>query len=276
MAKKKVTTTVEEEVVPEETPEIDYKEVHDNDLKDIASNDTKVEEPIVEDKKEDKPEETPDTPAIDPEQIKADAVKEATDATTKKILDALSPETTSDEKTDILADAPWKAENRTPSYDEALEFLANKVEANFEAKQQAKVEEALQNEEDQKAAEQANLDNFNTYTDELLGDLYNSGKLPKIVNAEDENDAGVKARVALFQTMADVNTKRVQENKQPIYSIKEIFYEHYQSPTAQPAGADAPINGKTSSATSTDDQQIDYRRDVAGPRTLLDIVRGRK
>jgi len=59
--------------------------------------------------------------------------------------------------------------------------------------------------------------------------------------------------------MTDVNEKRAKEGKPVIYSIKEIFYEHYKKPTREVPGADAPVFGKSGHTSPDKSGEIDYR-----------------
>ena len=103
---------------------------------------------------------------------------------------------------------------------------------------------------------------FNNYVDEQLDELHVSGKINK-------NDP--KQRTALFQKMMEVNDERVKTGKPPIYSVKEIFYEHYTPPTAQVAGADAPVSAGRGNAQVSNDEEYSYK-DIRG-KSFLDMFK---
>jgi len=87
----------------------------------------------------------------------------------------------------------------------------------------------------------------------------------KIKDDTDPNDRGVQERKALFQTMMEVNTKRVEQGLQPIRSISRIHNTYYKAPNKQPAGVDsAIINGRSSAASANEEGEIDYLRDIKG------------
>jgi hypothetical protein len=78
-------------------------------------------------------------------------------------------------------------------------------------------------------------------------------------------------RKELFKTMLDVNTERQKEGKAPIYSIKEVFYEHYKK-DKQPAGADAPISmGK--GVNPPEEKDINYAE--VHKKSFADILMGK-
>jgi hypothetical protein len=72
--------------------------------------------------------------------------------------------------------------------------------------------------------------------------LFGMNLLPKIKDANDKEDEGIKARDALFATGIKVNQERLAKGEMPISDIKVIYKDYYKKPTA-PAGADAPVMG---------------------------------
>jgi hypothetical protein len=268
MARKKNTeeTPKEDIISAEEAIQEEIKEAREKEAEEFLGEPIKEEE----ESKEEKPKEEEEKPKVKEEKeesevdltkIKEEIKGEVTQETTDKILTALTGEKEKkSEKEDELL-SPWAKENRNPhDYEEVAdwavkknEILArrNKEEQEIKAKQQQEINKRLETER-QKV--------FNQHIDEQLNDLYENNRLPKIVNKDDPKDEGVIARKALFRTMLDVNKERVKEGKNPIYSIKEIYYEHYKAPKKEVAGADAPVfSGSGKFTPNTDKDDIDYR-----------------
>jgi hypothetical protein len=177
------------------------------------------------------------------------AAQKAQEAVLGKIASALglSPEEADKAKDEGLV-PPWekRGEDRPKSWKEQAEYSADlAVWKQDQAKKAAEEAEAKAKDEEKQKTE-----SWNKHWDEQLDDLVATGKLAKVENKDDPNDRGVVERKALWQKMYDVNQQRLAEGKQAISSLKEIYYEHYQDPNAQPAGADAPVslgrNGGTS------------------------------
>jgi hypothetical protein len=235
--KRKVEETVTNSPESDETP---YEDIHSKDMSEIAAETPAEEAAPVEPKEEVvpeiKPEEKPVEPVVDPEKMKAEVkeqvTKELADSITKAITGEKKATTEERDRYEVIAEDFAKKNGRNPTWFELVRFIKEDIRTEMkteqEQEQQKMQEERKRAEEDNKARSEA----FNKYIDEQLDELLKGGKLPNTA----------EARKALFQAMYDVNTKRVQEGKQPIYSIKEIFYEHYTPPTAQPAGADAPVS----------------------------------
>lgn len=147
------------------------------------------------------------------------------------------------------------------------ELKAEKLWEKKEAERQAKIDEQKEAEKTEAQKKEDTQKQYDRYIDSQLDDLVKSNKLPPIKDDKDEKDLGVIERRNLFKTMYDVNMKIAEENKtlpadqqKPlINSLKEIFYEHYKPMSTQPAGADAPIAGKTSVVTPTNEDEIDYK-----------------
>jgi hypothetical protein len=239
MAKKKVEFVAE---VPEkeEAPEIDYKETHEAKLEDIVGappEEPKIEEPVIPEVKEEKP-------PFDAEKLK----EEISEATAKKIIEATTQQKEPKKEVDEELISPWAKEGRAPKdYEEVADWGVEKKSILDRREREA---ELLKQQETAKQTEEYNkqqVADFNKYTDDQLGDLKAAGK---IKTPEEQR--------ALFQSMLDVNIARQKEGKAPIYSIKEIFYEHYKAPTAQPAGADAPISPGTG-ALASEGKEMDYK-----------------
>lgn len=239
---------------------------------------TPEETPVVEAKIEEKPEE----PGVefDPEKLKSDIIAEIDERLPKQTKEEeVKRETVIDK---VLAKA--KAEGRNPTWEEAITALGEQSAQDAydrlkkEQEEAGRVQEEARHaqEEEAKQVEAQNekaKEEYNKILDEDLADLYRSGKLERIKNADDETDTGVIQRKALFQKMYDVNVDRASRGLRPIYSIKEIYYEHYKNPVQQQAGADAPVNLGKSQAKPEDPESYSYF-DIHG-KDYASIIRGR-
>jgi hypothetical protein len=243
-----------------EEPTPDYKEVHDTTLQDVVTGEDKpVEEKKVEpveDKEID----------FDPNEFEAkmeEKVSKISEETVKKIMEASTGKEEPEKEVDKELISPWAKENRTPKdYEEVADWALEKKKI---LDTREKIEFDKQQEEIKKQSEEQEkirLDGFNKFIDSQLNELLEAGKLEKTP----------EARKALFQTMYDVNKERIANKQEPIYSLKEIFYEHYKAPTEQPAGADAPISaGKMGGGTETKD--LDYKE--VHNKSIFDILTGK-
>jgi len=260
MAKKKT----EEEVVIEETPkEPEYKEIHETKLEDIVGEPKEEEKEIKTEVKEEEKEIEWDPKKFE-EDMTAKMGKISEDSA-KKVLETITKSKEPDKEEDTELISPWKKEDRPPKdYEEVSDWGIKKKEI---LDKRHDVEVQKQTDEQTEKTEEFNkqqIESFNKYTNEQLNDLMESGKFPK-----DDTEA----RKALFQTMLDVNIARDKEHKAPIYSIKEIFYEHYKKPEKKEvAGGDAPIStGK--SAVTTDEKEVNYN-DVH-KKSFIDLLLGK-
>lgn len=270
MAKKKITTTTEE--IEEETgiaQDIDYKkDIEDKTLKEIASEtkgnesvtvkeDEEVKEPVkeIEEVKEEKPE-------VDVEKIAADAAKK----TREEIADLLKGEEKKETKDAYQEWAEKYSEDngKPPTWVEVAKFVKDTAKAEIIAEQQAQVKEAQEVQTKKEAEAKTSEDQLNSLIDEELNELYSSNKLIRIKNAEDPTDPGVMEKKALFQTMYEVNVKRAQEGKTPIYSVARIHSNYYKPVNKQPAGADAMITNNRAGGAPADDGDYEYTKDIRG------------
>ncbi len=263
MAKKK-TTTVTEEV--EETP-IDYKKDIENKSFDQVATDTKEEpkEEVKEEPKEEVKDDNTEEIEFDPAAFK----KEVAEETRKELLESLKP--TQEENKDPYVDFQekfFKDNNRQPTWFEVAKFQEEINFAKLEAKQAEKIKEQEELTTKQKQALEEQTNETNKYVDETLNELYENDKLPQIKNKEDKDDYGLRVKNALMNTIVEVNTKRIADNKRP-KTIKEIFYEDFEMPRSQVAGADAPVNMGRGGYTPDEGQEIDYQRDISGPRNSI-------
>jgi len=252
MARRKKEETV---ITPEETQEPSYEDIKDKDMSEIAAETTAPAEPKEEVKEEVAPVEEPKEPTappVDPEKIKAEVkeqvTKELADSITKAITGEQKATKEERDKYEVIAENFAKEHGRNPTWFELVRFIKDDIRQEMKAESE---QETKAQEEERKRIEgenKARSDAFNKYIDEQLDELLKGGKLPNTP----------EARKALFQTMYEVNTKRVQEGKQPIYSIKEIFYEHYKAPTTQPAGYDAPVSAGRGNAQPESTEDYSY------------------
>lgn len=214
--------------------------------------------PVEEKAKDIKPEEpktpeAPKAPEFDPakleENITSKVSQKVSEEVTKKIIESLQTKTP--EKQEVALNEWQKKikdiqekEGRNPTYTEALEFVKEQAKAEMKAEQTKIEEEQKRRADEQTKLQEQATKQINDKLDEELNELYASNKLPKIKDANDPTDKGVIARRALFQTMMDVNQKRLEEGKPMIDSVHRIFNNYYKPPK-QPAGADAPVSGGT-------------------------------
>jgi hypothetical protein len=70
--------------------------------------------------------------------------------------------------------------------------------------------------------------------------------------------------------MLDVNLERQKAGKPYVYSIKEIYYEHYKAPTPESqdvAGADAPVS-PSHTPVGEEPKEMDYVKDIQPGRNF--------
>lgn len=225
-------------ITPEETPqeETSYKVIHENDMETLATQQPEKTTPVEEPKKE-VAVPVEEEVVVDPETMKKEIAETIKKETVDKITKALTGEegTTQAQKDryEQIAEDFAKEKGRNPTWFELVKFIKDDIREEMKKETET---ERVQRETEQKQVAEENKkrgEAFNKYVDEQLDELHNLGKIDKN-NKEQRN--------ALFTAMMDVNKKRVSEGKPPIYSLKEIYYEHYKAPNAQPAGADAPIS----------------------------------
>jgi len=278
MAKKTKTTTI----VEEDPQELDYKKDLENKSMLEVALDTPEEKPKgVKEESEAEPKGVKvddDTEEIefDPAAFK----KEVAEETRKELLESLQP--TQKEEKDAYIDYQekfFKDNSRQPTWFEVAKFMEEQALTRLEAKQTEKVKEQEELTTKQQKALEEQTKETNKYVDETLNELYEDEKLPQIKNKEDKDDYGLRVKNALMTTIVDVNTKRIAENKRP-KTIKEIFYEDFEMPRSEVAGADAPVNMGRGGYTPDEGQELDYQRDIAGKRNsfrniISRAVRGR-
>lgn len=266
-------TTVTEEV--EETPIDPAQHLADERaskfLGEKVENNQVVETPSEETpKEEEKPatppeEEETETVEFDPEQLK----REAAEAARKEILQALAGDTKEETAENVDEYQAYQKEffqknNRQPSWFEVAHFMEEQAVKKLEAKQEARQKEYTEKTEAEKKALADQAEQTNKYVDDTLKELYTANKLPRIENKDNADDYGLRVRQKLFDTIIAVNQKRI-EDKLPPKTIKEVFYEDFKMPARQVAGYDAPVNMGRGGFTPNDNEEIDYKRDIAGP-----------
>ena len=263
MAKKKVTTTVEE--VDVDDTKVNYDDIHKKDMSEVVSDvekqalddkknavEKKAEELKEQPKEEKKEEEKKEEVAVnDPEKIKKEAAAEAK----KEILDALQGKDAKETEQNKDEYEEWRKKvftetGKNPSWSEAADFIKEKAKREIKEEQEAVQKRETEEKERSIKAEEAKNKALSDFIDQEIGELIKEGKIPKVVNKDDANDAGVIAQKALLKTMYDLNEQRKGEGKPTEYSIYKVFHQHYKSPTKQPAGADAPVSAGTKSGTN--------------------------
>lgn len=231
----------------------------------VKDNKVVTEEPTKEEPKEEVIEKKEETP-VDPEKLKKEIAETVSKETIEKISQALTgnAETTKEERNKYqdAADDFFKKNGRNPAWHELIPYMVEDAVSLIEKRQQEKLEaekaQRQQVEQNNAAREKA----FNQYIDEQLSELKSMGRI--------RNEAEQKA---LFKAMYDVNQKRTAEGKQPIYSLKEIFYEHYKAPSAQPAGADEPVYIDGGAGNPDNNEEYSYA-DIKG-KSFFDLLRRR-
>lgn len=264
-------------VKEEKDEEVNYDDIHGKTTEEIvadtdeneeveepAKEPEKVEEPVKEEKEE-----------IDVEKIKLETKAETTKEITDKIVSSLkgknAPEEEISETKKLVRDfmAKQQAMGKQPTWEDAFEFLAEnattlaikRIEEKKVADQQKQEEAQKQNDEQKKAY----LDNFKKGLDEEFAELYEKGKLPKIIDPKDKEDYGAKVQNKLLETMMNVNKGRVAKGLTPITSITRIFNTYFEMPRKEVAGYDAPVSAGRGGAVGNDTQEIDYR-EIHGTR----------
>lgn len=273
-ARKKTTTTVEEEI-PEE---IDYKkDIEGKSMDEVALDtpDEKVEEKPAE---EEKPVES-ETEEIefDPAKLKAEAVAEAE----QKLIDRLRG-TTADEtaqnKDEYQEWADSFAQSHggaVPTWKDAYQWMEDRAVNRLEERQTKKAAEAATAAATAKSEEDARMTNVNQYVDSQLADIFATGKVPKIQDKDNPSDPGNTFKRALTEQTMLINRERLDKGL-PTKTIKEVFYEDFKSPTRQPAGADAPVSaGRGATTTADSTEELNYIRDVKNNRFLNSIFKRR-
>lgn len=225
--------------------------------------------PVTPETPESKPE-APATPEVEKEDLEIDTTQieaEVTKKVTEKLLKSLTGGSEEEVTNATGEQSPWAKEGRNPKdYDEIAEWttqLAIKRQEELKAKE---AEENKRKEEEVAKFQTERAQSFNKYWDNQLNELYEAGKLPKIEDEKNENDPGIRARKSLFTKMVEVNEQRVKDSKEPIYSLKEIFYEY---PINEEPGMSAPVSAGRG-AVPAEGESYEY----VGNKSFFDILKG--
>jgi hypothetical protein len=254
----------------EEKPvEYSYEDLHKDSVQQIVENkeipeEKKPEVKVDETKKEEMKDEVIEK-EIEPEELAENIASKTAEKLKPKEIPS-EPKKPEDEYKEFV-DKVKEEKNRLPTYQEALEFVKDKVIVEIDKREAEKQEKFEQEKKEAQKVLDESKERFNQTLDEQIEDLYSQGKLTRIKDPNNPSDQGVLERKALFQTMLDVNEKRANEGKDPIFSLKEIFYEHYKKPNQQPAGSDAPVSMGQGTIPSGEgeEKELDYIKDVARP-----------
>lgn len=246
----------------------------------------KPEEPKKEEKKEEKknPIEEKARAMKSEEEIRAEARQAARDEIAKEQKEkeekAKKEQEEADRKKELEAkkQPPWRTDPNRPkdkdgnplpkSYDEIYDAAkeAAKAEIREELRQQREQEDAERKaketadkaaEDEKKKAQEAVEAQINKQIDDEYADLVATGKMPKIADEKNKDDAGLKEKQKLFEAGMKVNQERIAKGLPIITSIKLIYYEHYK-PGAQPPGATAPVLGTETASVTPQTPAINY------------------
>lgn len=267
-------------------PGFTYEELHKEELRDIAENKelpNQETETETEKKAKELEQKEKETPKEEEEEVPIeDVIKE----TTQKALEEqerirkeqeeaarIEAEKNKDPKTEYqeIVDEFEKKEGRTPTWEELAIKIEERATKKFlqlqEEKEQKTLEEQKQKEEEQKRIQQQTEEEtkkLNEVVDDELNDLYKSGKLTKIQDPNNPSDQGVIERKSLFARWQEVNTERAAKGLPQIVSATRIAEFYWKKPSAQPAGADAPIMGNKGSATPPSSEKSYTYEEVHG------------
>ena len=259
---------------PTEEPTYSHEDIQKESFRDIATN---TEEP--------KPVETPQAPVIPPEEpevpLEEVASKIAEDAAKKVLEDQRKQFEANEEEikkqNQIKEDAAKPQEDRRPIWVQEGREPKDYTEIYKQAQKDSeyRMKDILtQQENDRKLAEQTkqtelaqeqarqdeNKKNLDVVINDELEDLYKANMLTRVKDEGNPSDQGRIERQALFAKWAEVNQERRAKGLPDIVSATRIFNFYFTKPTAQPAGADAPVMGNKGSATPPSSEK-DYSYD---------------
>jgi hypothetical protein len=255
--------------------EVIYDDIHNKSTEEIVAEPEEKEEVVEEKVEEPIKKEEPVKEEVDVEKIKLETKAETTKEITDRIVTSLkgknAPEEEISETKKLVRDfmAKQQALGKQPSWEDAFEFLAeNATTLAVKRIEEKKISEQQKQEELQKQTEEqkkAYLDNFKKNLDEEFAELYEKGKLPKIIDPKDKEDYGAKVQNKLLETMMNVNKERVAKGLQPITSVTRIFNTYFEAPRKEVAGYDAPVSAGRGGTHVDNTQEIDYR-EIHGKR----------
>lgn len=258
----------------EKTSEFLGEEVKDGKVVEQPEEEIEKEEDKEPDKEEEIVEEKIDTEQLKAE-LKEEVTKEVSENTVNKITKALTgnEDTTSEQKDKYLAYSEkfLKEKGRNPTWFELVPFIRDEVKSELKAEQEEIVKKQEEEKKLTEETQKQRMEALNKYIDEQLDDLYKNKRLPEIKDKDNKDDEGIVARKALFQTMLEVNQERVKQKKEPIYSIKEIYYEHYKKPSKDVAGGDAPVSPGRGSASTTESPEDYSYQDIHKTKSFTDF-----
>lgn len=267
MAKKDTQLTEAEEL--KKIQEEQYKEYVSEPEEILA--DTKEE--VTEEIKEPEPIASK-TPEIDIDKIKQELKDEVSSEVADRVQKALKGEDTKEERDryEIIAEEFAQKNGRSPTWHELIPYMVEDAKQAIKAEQAEEARKADEVQQTIAKTEKEREENFNKFIDDELNELYSKDRLPKIKDKDDPEDYGVKTRTALFQTMMEVNQKRVANNEPPIYSINKIYHEYFTPPSKQPAGANAPVSAGRGGSQVADTEEFSYH-DIHNKKSFLDFFK---
>lgn len=248
-------------------PGYSNEDLQKESIRDIAAN---TEEPKEELKEpETPPTETPKEPEVDPAKIAEEAARKVLDeqearqvAEDEAKKKELSPE---EDAYATWEKELWEKEKRQPTYREALDFVKEQAKSDIQAEQAVKETERQKELEATKTQLEENTKKINAIVDDELVDLYRGKKLTPIKDINNPSDQGRLEKESLFKKWAEVNIDRRAKGLPDILSATRIAEFYWTKPTAQPAGADAPIAGNQGSATPPSTEQEYSNEDLKRP-----------
>lgn len=259
---------------PPQDPGYKYDDLQKQSVREIAEGQTPPAPPTPPSEPETPKE--PETPATPPApQLSAEEIAKQTadeiEAREKAAAEEQARKEAEAEPTDKEKEyLEWedefkKKENRPPTYSEALKFVSDQAIKEIEARQAEKDRIAAEEQEAAKKTQEEADKQLNAIVDDELSELYQAGKLTKIVDPNNPSDQGVIERQALFTKWQEINMERRSKNLPPIVSPIRIYDFYYTKPNAQPAGANAPVAGNRGSATPPSNEQSYSYQDIKKP-----------
>lgn len=265
-------------LTPTEIPEIKDPPV----IEDLLAEKQKLETEEAEKAK--KTQEEADAKAKEPEiEVDLDAEREktkqeVTDSINKDVIEPLKQEIVKlreimnpeeqDDYDKFVNDFKTKNNGEVPQWKEVAEYLKNKAVEEVETRQkQAQEQQDKDKQESEKQTAATQEQNFK-YWQSQLEEMEGKGLIPKMDKPE-KGDKGFDARVQLYGHMANTWNK---EGVTPITNLYEAHSKHYEEPTKQPAGGDAPVSIGQGSEGGGDDDKYDYNEIHQGSRNLDSFI----
>ena len=187
--------------------------------------------------------ETPATPSVPPvspappvdvEGITKDIRETVTGEVSKSILEKISGALglNKEEKKALPTDP-----------DELAEFVRNESKKGVQEvlTQQEKDAQAVETEKERQITEGAGR--FQSLWTNQYTELAESGRVPKITNADDKNDPGNVAKVKILSKLKEILDINQAKGIDYVPTLKEVFYENLDILNTSTAGENAPISG---------------------------------